>query len=310
MRTMPLGLGVLYFALSYLLYYRYPYGNLYPNYYRRIQEHVNVEVDDSVMLSEEEVVQPASTIISTDELRDTAEKYFSLYGKEIDDTIYKVVPNYDKSGKNKYEWDIVWTDSEEKLIFIANPRGFIFYNMAYYGDDYFEDDRNVDSEQFIHLSDEETRKVLKKYNVNMVGEIQPLSPESGDENTFSCLVDKEIEDGYLCRYLMGCQFVNDGELARLTLLTSIYMDNQSVYLASPKQAYDKLCQGECYAEGLYEASQNGDVNITVKDYRLEVQRDNFGCLQYVYRFGIEPITAPDGTKIDRVFVPAMKSYYE
>ena len=39
------------------------------------------------MLSEEEVVQPASTIISTDELRDTAEKYFSLYGKEIDDTI-------------------------------------------------------------------------------------------------------------------------------------------------------------------------------------------------------------------------------
>ena len=81
-------------------------------------------------------------------------------------------------------------------------------------------------------------------------------------------------------------------------------------IVQPKQAYDKLCQGECYAEGLYEASQNGDVTITVKDYRLEVQRDNFGCLQYVYRFNIEPITAPDGTKIDRVFVPAMKSYYE
>ena len=315
MCMIPLALCIVYFAFSYMLYYRHPYGNIYPDYYRNLpQEHIYIAVDDSVTLLDEEVVQSASAIISTDELRETAEKYFSLYGKSIDDLKVKAAPDFDKSGHRAQEWDIVWTDSEEKLIFIAKPCGFIFYNMAYYGDDYFENDRYVDSEQFIHLPDEETRKVLKRYDVNMVGEIRPLSSNPESDRGISSSVDKELMDGYLSWFTVKYEFVKGKELGCLDVWIMQFrlnkdINNVRVYLASPKQAYDKLCQGECYAEGLYEASQNSNLTITVNDSSLEVQRDNWGCLQYVYRFDIEPITAPDGTEIDRVFVPAMKSYY-
>ena len=80
-------------------------------------------------------------------------------------------------------------------------------------------------------------------------------------------------------------------------------------IVSIKEAYKKLCNGEGYAKGLVELCSKGKVDIEVKDVDIVMHIDNMNCYEHVYCFYIEPITAPDGTLIDRIYVPAMKSYY-
>ena len=45
------------------------------------------------------------------------------------------------------------------------------------------------------------------------------------------------------------------------------------------------------------------------DADIDICEDDKGYLEYVYVFYIEPIYTEDGTLIDRIYVPAMKSYY-
>ena len=80
-------------------------------------------------------------------------------------------------------------------------------------------------------------------------------------------------------------------------------------IVSIEESYKKLCNGEGYAKGLVELCSKGKVDIEVKDVDIVMHIDNMNCYEHVYCFYIEPITAPDGTLIDRIYVPAMKSYY-
>ena len=80
-------------------------------------------------------------------------------------------------------------------------------------------------------------------------------------------------------------------------------------IVSVQEAYNKLYNGECYSPGLEKMYGADCINIDIQNVRLVLQVDNLNCYEYVYCFYIEPITTPDGTEIDRLFVPAMKSYY-
>ena len=76
---------------------------------------------------------------------------------------------------------------------------------------------------------------------------------------------------------------------------------------STEEAYQKLCNGGGFIEDF-----DGDIGVNevvVTDADIDICEDDKGYLEYVYVFYIEPIYTEDGTLIDRIYVPAMKSYY-
>ena len=91
--------------------------------------------------------------------------------------------------------------------------------------------------------------------------------------------------------------------------SSFYNPEELDNVVTEDKAFEKLCNGECYADGLNEAVKNGSVDIVIYNADIIVQRDDRGYMEYVYCFYIKPITTPDGTVIDMLYVPAMKSYY-
>ena len=81
-------------------------------------------------------------------------------------------------------------------------------------------------------------------------------------------------------------------------------DNIAVQI---EDAYQKLCNGGGFIEDF-----DGDIgvnDVVVTDADIDICEDDKGYLEYVYVFYIEPIYTEDGTLIDRIYVPAMKSYY-
>lgn len=308
-------LCVLYFGISYALYYSKDYGNIYPEYYRKLElDKLLVDKDsqvkfDSIVLEEKDL----EVGITSDEIRTYAEKCFSIKGKEIDDSKSRIATEEEFCG-NIEKGNVIYSDKDETVMFIAKTDGFYFIDKAYYEDTYFENKSDYKYELLDQsINSNEIKDVLRKYGIIIDGEAAGF--EGGGRILYKNY--RELIDGQVLYTYINAVFFEDKEVGNLELIYQFIdydygKNSKKIYgnIAQPDQAYDKLCQGECYAEGLYEATQRGNVTITVKDYRLEVQRDNFGCLQYVYRFDIEPITAPDGIVIDRVFVPAMKNYYE
>lgn len=308
-------LCVVYFGTSYAVYYSKDYGKIYPEYYRKLElDKPFVDKDsqvkfDSIVLEGENL----DVSITSDEIRTYAEKCFSIKGKEIDDSKTRIATEEEFYG-NIQKGNVIYSDKDETLMFIAKTDGFYFIDIAYAKERYFKN-RTGYKYKLVDktINSNEIKDVLCEYGIIIDGEVTDYVYGG----RILCDTYREFIDGQVLYSYLKADFFEDKEVGKLELkyrfIDYDYGKNaKTIYgnIAQPKQAYDKLCQGECYAEGLYEAAQSGSVTITVKDYRLEVQRDNFGCLQYVYRFDIEPITAPDGTVIDRVFVPAMKSYYE
>ena len=72
----------------------------------------------------------------------------------------------------------------------------------------------------------------------------------------------------------------------------------------------KLCNGEGYAMGLVQLCENSNVNIVVNDVDIVMHINNMNCYEYVYCFCVDPIVSVDETVIDKIYVPAMKSYYK
>ena len=313
---MPLMLCAVYFVTSYAFYYSKDYGNIYPKYYNKIKND-KLAVLNSKDLTFHDIIlddNHCSVSFSSDEIKTCAEKCFSMKGKKIDYSKTKIATE-DTFGNMAVKGNIIYTDSEETVVFIARNWGFYFVDRQYYGDEFLEygtDCKKDVTDENIEYDD--IKSTLAQYGIEIKGEAKDNDRE---KNSIYYINDREIVDGGIRSIIIRADFFGKNELGMLKLrcLFEDYdygRNSKKIYsdIVQPKQAYDKLCQGECYAEGLYEATQIGNVTITVNDYSLEVQRDNWGCLQYVYRFDIEPITVPDGTAIDRVFVPAMKSYYE
>ena len=305
---LPLVLAFLVYGISYLVYFRHDFGNIYPHYYKVIEhEKINVSKSDDVNFSWYEWPPKGDMSFSIDELREYAEYYFSLYGKKIDDEKTWWVRHFD--------YDVVyWMDAEETLYFEADEYGFEFGQFGY--NDY---ERGTD------VSAVETQEILKDYGIN----IELTTKRENDPDTFWHIFSylNEFSDGIYSLNYVSLQYTENGEVNYINCYRHFYTDikvankydgswyydvgNPEKYyeIVSPQQAYGKLCAGEGYAEGLVEAADKGNLDIHVTNYHIETQRDDLNCLQYVYCFDVEPIEVEGQAPITKIYVPAMKINY-
>jgi len=303
---LPLILAFLVYGISYLVYFRHDFGNIYPQYYKAIERNkINVSMSDDVELSGYEWTPNGDMSFSVDELRKYAEYYFSMYGKEIDD---------EKTVIDRHEqYDIIeWTDKEELLYFEAYKGGFSFSVLD-------------GLERSEGISPLEIPNILKDYGINF--EVDESKIYVQPEATHSIMNWNHFSDGI---YSFDSVFAVLNEENRVSWITCsryffvdikvicedeynnvYYVGNPEKYyeIVSPQQAYDKLCAGEGYAEGLVEAADKGKLDIHVTDYHVEVHRDDLDCLQYVYCFDVEPIEVEGQAPITKIYVPAMKINY-
>ena len=314
---LPILVSILYFVLSNRMYYCKEYGDIYPRYYKKLEtNHFTVDKKNNVNFQKEFVPRERSEIsFTSDEIRLYAEKYFSLKGRKIDYSKTRIALEEEFWG-NIQKGDIVYTDKEETLMFIGKPYGFYFIDLKYYGKAYLDDPFEGIGRDFVDKTIEcdDANRILSMYGINILGKACDYDNSGAN---IAYVSHKEIVDGKIATIKVLVDFYEDNDPGKINVM--YYYTNYDYRektddicqdIVQPEQAYEKILCGECYAENLYEQSKNMIVNIKVTDYMLEIQRDNLNCLQYVYCFCIEPIIADDGTVIDRIYVPAMKSYYE
>ena len=113
-------------------------------------------------------------------------------------------------------------------------------------------------------------------------------------------------------YYLYVVFNNMWEISKVNNISELYFPTvkyRNRTVITLEEAYEKLCEGRCYAEGLVEAVDKGIVDINVTSVRMIMQRDSMDCLQYVYCFDVEPIEVNGQAPITKIYVPAMKINY-
>ena len=175
---------------------------------------------------------------------------------------------------------------------------------------------NVD----ICYEEEEVRNLLKNLGINLGDNVELHDRK----NVFLYTDTTEVSDDIFQRSHITVGFTNENQIMYVHVISFLswgIINDSGMFrrfdtyqgedkIVTVKQAYDKLCSGEFYTAMPVDLEEMDEINLKVEDISMEPERDSRGCLEYVYCFYIEPITTPDGIEIDRVFVPAMKSYYE
>ena len=235
--------------------------------------------------------------------------------KTIDKSKTKILLDNETDGKAT-KGDLILYDSDKTVMFIVKKSGFLFVDNAYYGDNYLLDSFDKKTEMLDgSMSSDDKKNALVEYGIEIDEKCRNIS-----NNDASCWFKnyEELNDGVWRMISVKCDFFENNEVGMLEV--GIYFDYKECGMDQriaceyndvilPEQAFEKIKEGKFYVDTRNVFSGNGKIDLIVCDYNLQVRKDNFNCLQYVYCFYIEPITTPEGTEIDRVFVPAMKSYY-
>lgn len=323
---LPLFIGMLYCLSQYMVCYTNRWGNVYPNDYVPLSpECLNVTYSDEY---EYYTVDPSLYSMLTKE--DTKELIRRLF-ESVGVTEYSIETGYDGIRVCEEYWQYV---SEDGRYIIILPKGnsslqLLFLDMLNYeGDDRREMETRLecDSEEFKGILDAlknvgiifKPNKNNEIYRNNKTREVLIQDATSFEDDIyiyheFRVKVDEEgklkklriesdVWHGWSLRYRSRFKSGNEK-------FSSFYNPEELDNVVTEDMALEKLCNGECYADGLNEAVKNGSVDIVIYNSDIKVQRDDRGYMEYVYCFYIEPITAPDGTVIDMLYVPALKSYY-
>lgn len=321
---LPLFIGMLYCLSQYMVCYTNRWGNVYPNDYVPLSpECLNVTYSDKY--------HGCTTIASLGSLltkEDTKELIRRLF-ESVGVTEYSIVSEYDAIDTGVEYWKYV---SEDGRYIIFLPKGktslnLLFLDMLNYEKKGEQITRlECDSEEFKGILD-----ALKNVGINVKPNknSEMIRDNKSHEVRFE---DKtKFEDDIYIYHEFRVKVDEEGKLEKLRIesdvwhgwilrrssrfksgnekYSSFYNPEELDNVVTEDMALEKLCNGECYADGLNEAVKNGSVDIVIYNSDIKVQRDDRGYMEYVYCFYIEPITAPDGTVIDMLYVPALKSYY-
>ena len=309
----PLIFTMLLYTYLYTLYYTNIWGNVYPEYYQKTDPGKINAVCDIEYFSEQSYER--QNCFTQGDIEELSDRLFEMVGGKadskvdiIDNDIYSVYPRLPKGGKFEVRKDF---NSNYGFISKINGDRILFCNLHQ-----IENLENV-----ITCSDENTVcNILRRIGINIGDDTE----KSIVENEFKYYDITEVGDDIYQDSFIHVKLTNEGEIIYVHVSTYLswgILNDSGMFrrfdtyqgedkIVNVKQAYDKLCNGEFYTAMPVDLEEMDEINLKVEDISMEPERDSRGCLEYVYCFYIEPITTPDGIEIDRVFVPAMKSYYE
>lgn len=235
---------------------------------------------------------------------------------------------YTKISPDKINVKMINGEFDEKPLYMAlSEDQYDFYKNQY--------KLNINSEIYekskklnIYYSDEELQELLDKIGMRYY----PRADKRMFGNAASFTSYNEISDGIYESTSVYIEFDEEGNPMNSKIYSSIdfgltvnkygIINNPCWYImpnyekqgldriVSLERAYGKLCNGEGYAVGLVQLCENSNVNIVVNDVDIVMHINNMNCYEYVYCFCVDPIVSVDGTVIDKIYVPAMKSYYK
>ena len=308
----PLIFTMLLYTYLYTLYYTNIWGNVYPEYYQKTDPGKINAVCDIEYFSEQSYER--QNCFTQGDIAELSDRLFEMVGEKADSRIdifennelplISIGAKYEGKKDTNGNYELVKGINWDELLFCNSVQIKDISNMENFFNDRME---------------EEAQKLLKDIGINL-GENAEKSVREY-EVEYSDLT--EMSDGIFQRSYIAVSFTKSGEILYLNVSSFLrwgILNDSGMFrrfdtyqgedkIVNVKQAYDKLCNGEFYTAMPVDLEEMDEINLKVKEVSMEPERDSRGCLEYVYCFYIEPITTPDGTEIDRVFVPALKNYY-
>lgn len=284
----PLIVTIAAFGIVFAIYNNKEYGNLYLD---NIEKHpVNVSLSDSVELSDEADALEVYTVhrATEEETRKLAEAIFSKYDTQIDeaqtqkydDTIIYYSKAIDDDGNSLS----AWCDYEGPTISIT---------------DFSLIEQTVDEEgKDLGFKEEEVRSKLEKLGV-VVPQNAVFKEESDySSGSYSFTDEGELlDDGLYYKGKIECRLVPSGGVEEISDEMIKYTPYKKADVISPKEAYDKLCQGKFY----YSGDDGKTMDIVVKSVNISYEADSKGYYRPVYEFNVQV----DGNNDDSILIDAM-----
>ncbi|WP_455720501.1 VanZ family protein [Agathobacter sp.] len=285
----PLALTIIAFVVVFAAYNSREYGNLFID--NTGKRSVNVFLADGVELSDKADKLEVYTVhrADEDETREVAEKYFSKYDTEIDESqtdryddtiIYKSKP----MGNDGSDLSI-WCDYDGPT--------YSFTDFSLIGE-------TVDSAgQDLGFTEEDVRKKLEALDIfipeNAVFSIDDIYSSGNYKFTDKGEV---LDDGLFYKGTIECTLVPAGEVESVSDNMIKYKPYKDVDVISEKEAYDQLCAGKFYTDG----ANGRKLDIEVKSVELIYMDDSKGYYRPVYEFSVD---AGD-SDVTNIMIDAMK----
>jgi len=311
---LPIFITFVAYMVMYFIYFTNVLGDIYPDYYKELDSNrIKVSYLGEESLSE---FKSYPSLVDEKDYIEYAEKLFSMNDAKIDESKTKYIGSiYPMTEGTNYECIM----NSEEDIFFCYSQGSINRGVFIFG----KTDRDTLDEMYgnINYTEEEMRNILKKCGIN-IPESWHIDIEGNICNySYYC----EDADGIYTNKEFQARFDDKGVPYYIAVGMDFFwqitgVDGTYKYIISSKkydditiinaeQAYEKLCEGKCYAKGLVETVDKGSVDINVKSVQMVMQRDDINCLQYVYCFDVEPIEVEGQAPITKIYVPAMKLNY-
>lgn len=297
------------YGIMYILYFTNMFRSVYPDYYEKIDSNrlnVTYMCDKPI----EYQIQYFRGLFTEEEFGLFTEKMFNMYETKVDESktlIYETDSHDGINGGPFFERKT--NDKENIFCYLDTDSSSIDFRVE------ISEEQEMEYENLVY-TEKQVEKFFKKCDIK-VPRKTTLHVKGNKAHFYQWY---EIADGVYSNTNISASFDDKGRPYKLSISSSIsweitknsdFLDLDTVLLRenslSPEEAYENLCAGECYAEGLVEATQNGKVDVVVNNVRMVLHTDNLNCRQYVYCFDVEPIEVEGQTPITKIYVPAMNN---
>lgn len=307
----PLIISAFLYTGIYMFYYTNIYLSIYPDYYEKIDaDRLNVKVPKGISEYDRLDQIYLSSALSDEQCERITERLFLIDDSEIDESSKKSFSIEPRRMARR--WNICTNAEGTKESYTNGNR--IFYRTIpelVGGEDQIESLDKV-IERFCNEMDIEETIDWRSINLKLY------------EMT-------EVEDGIYWRCDISMSFNKNENIDWFEVENDVYggggiykweekvkdwvysinfLEQGKNRIVTPKQAVEKLRNGEGYAKGLVALQDKQRTDISVIGFRCMLEVNGMGYYEYVYCFYIDPITTDEGIIIDRIYVPAMKSYYK